>query len=39
MSSVSRGGYQTLIYDYKRVEEDKPGIMYWEVTGASRARA
>jgi hypothetical protein len=33
------GNYQTLIYEHKRVEEGKPGIMYWEVTGASRARA
>jgi hypothetical protein len=38
-SEGRRGNYQTLIYEYKRVEEGKPGIMYWEVTEASRARA
>jgi hypothetical protein len=38
-NELSRGGYQTLRYDCKRVEEDKPGIMYWEVTEVSRARA
>jgi hypothetical protein len=34
-NELRRCGYQSLIYDYERVEE---GIMYWEVTEASRAR-
>jgi hypothetical protein len=38
-SEGRRGNYQTLICEYKRVEEGKPGIMYWKVTEASRARA
>jgi hypothetical protein len=41
-NELRRGGYQTLIYDYKQVEERHHvlgGIMYWEVTEASRARA
>jgi hypothetical protein len=35
-NEIRKSGYQALIYEYKRVEE---GIMYWEVTEASRARA
>jgi hypothetical protein len=31
-NEIRKSGYQTLICEYKRVEE---GIMYWEVTGAS----
>jgi hypothetical protein len=34
-NELRRCNYQSLICDYERVEE---GIMYWEVTGASRAR-
>ena len=39
-NEISNSSYQTLICEYKRVEEGKPGIMYWKATGAkTRARA
>jgi hypothetical protein len=37
-NELRNGNYQTLICEYKRVEEGKPGIMYWDVTGASFKR-
>jgi hypothetical protein len=33
-NEISNISFQTLICDYKRVEEGKVGTMYWEVTGA-----
>jgi hypothetical protein len=38
-NELRRGNYQTLIYEYKRVEESKPGIMYWEVTGGFKSKS
>jgi hypothetical protein len=33
-NEISKKGFQTLIYDYKRVKDGEVGIIYWKATGA-----